>query len=613
MATIYPNQCPPETASPAERLLFEAFRNGLDRHYRVIHSLPWLSAEERKLREGECDFLVLHPRHGMLAIEAKTGELRYDGRARQWVRGDDQLVDDPFQQAQRCAHYLARRLHERSAAWRRYPLRFAHAVAVPDADRMLGTMPPHVRPELLLMRSDLDHLQARVEAILDLEPRPGAEMPPDDFEQVIRLLLPDFRIIRALATELDEETERLYRLTEEQAAFLEGLEENRRLVVEGVAGSGKTILARELAARFAGEGAVLLLCFNVPLADALRAHLRAILPAGTVHGDASSPARGPDGSVTVQTFHGLCEAAAHAAGLGWEIPAADGEKARFFSETAPELLAAAVPAWPARFDAILVDEGQDFESHWWLPLLELLRQRERGRFYIFHDPRQNVYARHAALPFAEPVYHLRRNCRNTEPIARAVRAVGHIPSSALRESIPGHEVGIVPVDDGPGEREEVRRLLDEWINRGGLSPSRIVILGAYRFERTPYAEQPRLGRFTVVDGALESTLREPRTPASTAAAQPAAAAAPAHAPITDHTFYRFKGLESDCVILSGVGAGGWGEKEEETLRMRLYVAISRARARLYLMQYPGFDAAARIHEVGETIARPQDRRPGEAR
>ena len=67
------------------------------------------------------------------------------------------------------------------------------------------------------------------------------------------------------------------------------------------------------------------------------------------------------------------------------------------------------------------------------------------------------------------------------------------------------------------------------------------------------------------------------------------------------------------MILSGVGAGGWGEKEEETLRMRLYVAISRARARLYLMQYPGFDAAARIHEVGETIARPQDRRPGEAR
>ena len=38
MARIYPNELDPETESPAERLLYEAFRDGLDNSYTIFHS-----------------------------------------------------------------------------------------------------------------------------------------------------------------------------------------------------------------------------------------------------------------------------------------------------------------------------------------------------------------------------------------------------------------------------------------------------------------------------------------------------------------------------------------------------------------------------------------------
>ena len=155
MAHMIPSQCPPETASQAEKELFEALRHGLGPHYTVIHSLPWLSDERRRLREGECDFLLLHPEHGMLALETKSGEIRFDGVSRSWIRGESQIVDDPFLQAERSVHELNHRLCERLPAWRNAGVPFGYAVALPHADRFRGALPPHVHPDILLLRPDL--------------------------------------------------------------------------------------------------------------------------------------------------------------------------------------------------------------------------------------------------------------------------------------------------------------------------------------------------------------------------------------------------------------------------------------------------------------------------
>jgi superfamily I DNA and RNA helicase len=65
------------------------------------------------------------------------------------------------------------------------------------------------------------------------------------------------------------------------------------------------------------------------------------------------------------------------------------------------------------YEAIIVDEGQDFQPHWWLSLQCLLADFDQGLLYIFFDDNQNLYHRDTVLPEGIPRFPLTRNCRNT--------------------------------------------------------------------------------------------------------------------------------------------------------------------------------------------------------
>ena len=66
-----------------------------------------------------------------------------------------------------------------------------------------------------------------------------------------------------------------------------------------------------------------------------------------------------------------------------------------------------------RHEAIVIGEAQDIDSVWWLPLLELLADAERGVLFVFGDANQYLY--HAdpdeigvVMPERLPVYCSRR-------------------------------------------------------------------------------------------------------------------------------------------------------------------------------------------------------------
>src|SRR5213078_2958594 len=111
------------------------------------------------------------------------------------------------------------------------------------------------------------------------------------------LLAPDVRIEVPMASEFLDEEEALITLTHEQGMLLNRFGRDRRMVITGCAGSGKTMLAVEQARRLARSGQdVLFICFN----RALRDHLRA---------------REAKSGVEFQTFHGLCVQFAYRAGV----------------------------------------------------------------------------------------------------------------------------------------------------------------------------------------------------------------------------------------------------------------------------------------------------------
>lgn len=164
----------------------------------------------------------------------------------------------------------------------------------------------------------------------------------------------------------------------EQADLLRVTQLLNRVEIRGGAGSGKTVLAMrqasDLASGRAGERQrVAVVCYSYGLAH----HLRRCLEVGPRN-------RRP---ALVGTFEDLARS------WGIEIPG-DRLDSDYWENRLPAEMAARASSLPEgkRFDAVIVDEVQDFADDWWTPLVRALRDEASGGIYAYSDERQRVFA-----------------------------------------------------------------------------------------------------------------------------------------------------------------------------------------------------------------------------
>jgi len=72
-------------------------------------------------------------------------------------------------------------------------------------------------------------------------------------------------------------------------------------------------------------------------------------------------------------------------------PLAAAQSQAYFEARLPNLLLKALARVPERFDALLVDEGQDFTAGYWRCLQRLLADPATARVYVFRDEAQDVF------------------------------------------------------------------------------------------------------------------------------------------------------------------------------------------------------------------------------
>ena len=159
------------------------------------------------------------------------------------------------------------------------------------------------------------------------------------------------------------------RLTKQQISLSTSIEGAQRKI-SGVAGSGKTqvLATRAVNAQIRTGGNVLLLTFNITLANYMRMRLSQV------------KADFPWDKIDIDYYHRFFRKYANANNLQVHLGSYD--EVDFF-EDAKEL---------KKYDAILVDEVQDYLTPW----LQLLRKyflKENGEFIVFGDPKQNIYHR----------------------------------------------------------------------------------------------------------------------------------------------------------------------------------------------------------------------------
>ncbi|MEW6321230.1 MAG: NERD domain-containing protein [Acidobacteriota bacterium] len=548
MATLIPVLLDASTPA-AERRVAEALRDQLPADWVVVHGQRLATSRRggTHLREAEIDVLVLAPGLGMACLEIKGGrEVGCDGGGWYSVdeRGARHDIKDPGRQAQQSVHQLVDYLRALPAPSLPNGVPpFVWGVVLPgvEVDRDVG---PALPRSLVLDRRDLADPRTAFERLFQTVParrRFGA----DDARAVLDAVAPQFRLVAALSADVDAHERLLVRLTDEQLDVVDGLDEQRRVVLQGPAGTGKTMIVMERARRLARDGArVLVVCYNKLLAARLQPSARGFR---VVH------------------FHGLCHELCKAGGTLAELPD-PGALQRFYREEAPgRMVEALARLTDRRFDAVLVDEGQDFSPGMWAAVTALLADRERSYLWACFDPEQNIYGGEFPSDLNMQPFNLRVNCRNSQPIARfAYGKVGVEPR--LRPDAPASpEVTTVPYATEPELLAGVQQAIDALTGAGRLAPERIVVLSPKSAKKSAVWAHRRFGRFTLeqfADGADAAAAQVKAPPAAGGAAQAANV-------IRFSTLQGFKGLEADAVILCEIGSS--------TAPRWVYVAASRAK------------------------------------
>lgn len=538
---MIPSQ-PVDGCAQSEAIVFEALTAHLPDDWIVIHSRRFVlpAVGPHKSQECEADFLILNPKRGFLGLEVKGG--REVGRDQNgWYSidhyGKTHRIKDPGAQAQRATHLVATYLKQLPdfSAW--VPP-YGWGVCFPGV-----TLGRHLDPGLprkyAIDNTELPDVRKHLDRVFDANGMPDGLIPSSKIKAFLKALAPSLRLVPSLASRFDAERPALVQMTTEQADILDMFEDFSRVAVKGAAGTGKTLVAMEKARRLAATGKrVILLCFNRPLADYL--------------------AQSSDGFV-VETFHKFSKDLAQRAGIEFKEPSNEAAKDRFWNEDAADRFMQALEVYQdERYDAVIIDEAQDFKPVWWIPVETLLRSKGEGILYIFYDPNQQIYGGGPAAELGLKSTSLKYNCRNTKKIADY--SSQFISIQAVLK--PGAPAGAeVITRECPSDREmvdAVRKLLHEMITVEHIPSDQVVVLTTKSSHASPVGKAGKLGNFALVPLGQHPNANEVRF----------------------SSLHRFKGLEADIVILCDVKPA-----DHESAPMHLYVATSRARHLLAVCRY----------------------------
>ena len=567
MTLMLPDSVPAGTTS-SEIEIFQLIRDlRKSEHCICLHSLG--IARHRRKSYAEADFVFIGPA-GIYCLEVKGGEVnRHSGVWNiGWPGKSYTSQEGPFRQAEgtrwALLDYLTRQLGE---TFRRDAV-LGWGVVFPDI--VFEQSDPEWDQVVVFDQRDkagpfvryVDRLERYFRERLSETGRPQPPtLGPARVREIARSLRGDFDVVTSLNGLLYESDRELVALSSEQYRILDFAlnDANPRILCDGGAGTGKTLVAIEAGRRLARSGlSALLLCFNENLRHFLRLEV-----------SQSSE------KIDIRTVYSLFGDIIRRGGFAEELSELHKTvaAAKLFGDVYPKLFETACAvlfeeAELPQYDVIIIDEAQDILHSSVMNCLDLVLAGgfSRGRWLIFHDLglQAELYGRMnpkvmAHLQTFHPVnFILRENFRNPKSIVAEMCVVTGVQMPPCRRELVS-PVDYRVFDDERDQAKKLRALLVELL-REGIAAERVTILCGCNIEASCVSRYPPdIGKaFQIVGRELGIQSRDAFSVSTVAG---------------------FKGLENDIVVLTDIS----DSSNHEWFKSVLYVGMTRARTKLFVL------------------------------
>lgn len=400
MAIMIPNRPHSFTPASLEGVMFTALEKLPDEYY-VFHSLKISTVVENTFHESETDFVIFNKKLGIICLEAKAGQVHYENGYWLYGNGEPMHNGGPFNQAASNKWKLMKYFENHRFSSILGKCKFLHAVWFPsisETDVRSMVLPTESDKVLIMTKEALADPQPYLEKIFALE-LPGKKetsLTDAEINRILKeILCPQFNVFPSVTFESDLKKIVFHRLLEEQSGILNFLSEQKTAVINGAAGTGKTMIAVEKAQRHASAGEkVLFLCYNVQLKNYLSENYA-------------------NENIDYYTISGLACKLCNTATPDYDKLKSKLEDLYVFD------------SFP--YSHVVIDEGQDFgmDAVEETGIIEIIKsiitdvKPENASFYIFYDKLQLIQAQKIPqyISDADCKLTLYRNCRNTENIA----------------------------------------------------------------------------------------------------------------------------------------------------------------------------------------------------
>jgi hypothetical protein len=453
MARLFPPDFDFRSVEPSEKRVAESFVKGLDDSWYVVPQIPILS----RGKDLEIDLILLSHDHGMFVVEVKGGSITVENG--KWKSYEHILRKSPSEQAVKAKHALLGELQRIKVNLD--GIFVQHIVAFPDiVDFPSSGADPSTPRSIVFTKQELLNPTEHLRPLF----QPNKMANDETVLSILRALKPNVPEIEVNGGYVTGATQRISQASVDELRLLFGLDDNKRIVIRGGAGTGKTFLAHHWARRSLKRGEkTLVVCFNRALGQEIYESLS-------------------DFSHETQTSHLLHAGSFHAianALLGARQPQVpENADSDFWNEAHAQALITHREHIEHRFDTIIIDEGQDFRESWFVALEGLLADPEHSRFFVAHDKVQDLFVEGSSMPRQATFFRLRENVRSTRRIAKLGKKLGGaLPG---KTSPIGPEVDIHVVGAAKERRKKIGEVLTKITEELHIPLSQILILVPHR-------------------------------------------------------------------------------------------------------------------------------------